>query len=207
MKKNTSAKYKYWITVYLWNSYDSKVKEKIFSCITTAVWIFYSLWRKTLRETIPNFSKSLITNCKTQSSFENSGLLTGSWHDVTVLTFGSDWMHFKYNAEGRHFWISLVLRLQSLHFTHNSILHDTCLTSKTMHPALMNKVCNQCILMSTIWLMCLQKWTYTEQNGDCRYWLIFLSYISLCNFLNDFVTNREWKSRNFTIWNKIERAI
>ena len=90
--------------------------------------VFYRLWRITLTEILPKLSE-LPKNKQQIPKIPVKCLLTGSWHDVTILSFSSkqpytnssvdinDWMLFKYNAERRPIKISLVLCLQSLRFT------------------------------------------------------------------------------------------
>jgi len=78
-----------------------------------------------------NIAKALKKTRKYQKACENSVLLTDRWHDVTKRCVSSKqlyswstgwhWILFKYNGEGRTFWISfghclLALLITSLQF-------------------------------------------------------------------------------------------
>jgi hypothetical protein len=52
------------------------------------LWIFYWYFRKTLTEAFPNFAKDLTNPANLNEFCENSGLLTGIWHNVTIQYVG-----------------------------------------------------------------------------------------------------------------------
>ena len=114
------------------------------------------------------------------------------------------WIHLKYNADGRTFWISLRLCLQSLIIT--SLQYSSWNLNEKLNNApyadqygvhTVNTDVTCCV-------KCLQKWTYRAECGLCDVDSHFFPNISRYSLLNDCVTNREQMERNFTISNKNE---
>jgi len=89
---------------------------------------------------------------------------------------------FKYNSEGRPFWISLVLCLQSLLVTslqfsswrlNDKVKNTPCAEEYGGHT--MKADVTSCV-------KCLQQWTYTERHEAC----LMLTHISSQTFLSAF---------------------
>jgi len=155
----------------------------------------------------PIFRTPLKKIANPQNASENSGLLTGRWYDVTILTFSCKQLYTRSIVCNKVYeCVSITLLkvdVSEFHwcFVYSLIITSLQFSSWHLNDKLNNAPCadeygeHKMNEDDTSYVKCLQKWTYTERNEAC----LMLTQISSQTFLSSVclmsvsLTDNKWK--------------